>query len=72
MLKRKFKNQLKKIVKNYFEGEYSESVKVFTHLSDEFNGVLDKEQQYQIEKFMMLFFRSANGFTYIKFNIIRI
>lgn len=57
MLKKDFKKQLKKIVKNYFENRYSSEINVFDELTVKFsNKKLTEEQKVQLKKFMLLFF----------------
>jgi hypothetical protein len=72
MINRKFKKGLSETVNIYFKREYNSSFNCFDMLKDEFgNEVLSEEQNYQLKKFMMLFFRSFSRFTYFKFDFIR-
>lgn len=57
MINRKFKKDLKKIVNSYFKNEYNSSTDCFVLLKEKFEGEgLTVTQQYQLKKFMMLFF----------------
>lgn len=57
MIKKDFKKLLKKIVKKYFRGEYSESVDVLVDFSDVFkNEKLKHKENKKLQKFMLVFF----------------
>ena len=57
MIIKDFKNNLKEVVNKYFEEEYSTSVECFDELVNKFKEVeLNDAQQYQLKKFMMVFF----------------
>ena len=57
MINRKFKKDLKKIVNSYFKNEYDSSTDCFLLLKEKFaDKALTEAQQYQLKKFMMLFF----------------
>lgn len=59
MVRKKFKRQLKEVVKKYLEDEYSTCVVVYDELVDKFGSAcLSKVQQRQLSKFMLIFFRS--------------
>jgi hypothetical protein len=57
MIKKNFKNLLKKIVKKYFKGEYSGSVDVLINISDVFKDEKIKHKEKgKLQKFMLVFF----------------
>jgi len=57
MINRKFKKDLKKIVNSYYKKEYNSSTDCFELLKEKFSDKdLSEAQQYQLKKFMMLFF----------------
>ena len=52
-----FKENLKKIVKDYFEGKYREELSVFSAIKDEFDeDQLSSEEHRQVQKFLLIFF----------------
>lgn len=57
MIIKDFKNNLKVVVNKYLKEEYSKSLECFDDLVTKFKGeTLDAEQEYQLKKFMMVFF----------------
>jgi len=57
MINKKFKKELKKIVTTYYKKGYTSSVDYFDMLKEEFGAeILNKQQKYQLKKFMLLFF----------------
>ena len=52
-----FKENLKKIVKDYFEVKYREELSVFSAIKDEFDeDKLSSEEHRQVQKFLWIFF----------------
>lgn len=57
MITKNFKNNLNAVVNKYLKKEYSKSLECFDDLVNKFKGeALDAEQEYQLKKFMIVFF----------------
>ena len=57
MITKDFKNNLKAVVNKYLKEEYSTSLACFDDLVTKFKGeALNAEEEYQLKKFMMVFF----------------